>query len=283
MEDIFTGRVRESPNSFLHGVCGSQEDISGGARGKHGEEETARDKAGKSPGDYAAIEAFDLFRNYLDSQLKDFKKDLSVATKKKDSVKLKKESNKVQYEFNSDILYDLEVVKEQVKNKEISKIIQGSIDKLKHRNKLIQVADSSPGGWLTVSEYEKPILGSDSDDERRLKQAESRAVKKLKPVSTATSKHANLYNPYRSSFFRGNVETPRTADTGRGGFNTGSYGQKSFRGPRKATQNDICFQCGFRGHFRRDCRSSTGFTGAKSEAYTTDRPAGSYNGTEKNK
>ena len=47
-----------------------------------------------------------------------------------------------------------------------------SISKLKKRNKLIKNSDKSLGGWTTVCEYEEPSLnGSDSEDDRKLKQA----------------------------------------------------------------------------------------------------------------
>ena len=49
-------------------------------------------------------------------------------------------------------------------------------DKLKNRNKLIRIAGSSEGGLETVRHYEASPLADDSEDECRLKRAESRAV-----------------------------------------------------------------------------------------------------------
>jgi hypothetical protein len=80
--------------------------------------------------------------------------------------------------------------------------------KIKHRNKRIQIADSFPGGWSTVREYEKPSLASDSDDERKLKQAESRAIKNVKTTSSKQSR----FHPYKSdslSFMGYKSTTPR--------------------------------------------------------------------------
>ena len=51
-------------------------------------------------------------------------------------------------------------------------------DKLKNRNKLIRIEEgSSEGGWETVRQYEASPLADDSEDESRLKRAESRAVR----------------------------------------------------------------------------------------------------------
>ena len=76
----------------------------------------------------------------------------------------------------------------------VSDTIDNVCAKLKHRNKIVLIADSSPGGWLTVSEYEKSLLGSDSEDERRLRQAEARAVKKIK--SSSSKSNSNSFHPY---------------------------------------------------------------------------------------
>lgn len=52
---------------------------------------------------------------------------------------------------------------------EVGEVLDDTVSKLKHRNKLVTLAETSPGGWATVSEYEKLLLGSDSDDEECIK------------------------------------------------------------------------------------------------------------------
>ena len=51
---------------------------------------------------------------------------------------------------------------------------------LKRRNKLIKMADRSVLGWNTVAEYEADPIASDSDDGKKIRQAENRALTKRK-------------------------------------------------------------------------------------------------------
>ena len=49
------------------------------------------------------------------------------------------------------------------------------LDKLKKRNKLLVMADRSENGWDMVQEYLTDDLASDSDDAKKMKDADKRA------------------------------------------------------------------------------------------------------------
>ena len=51
---------------------------------------------------------------------------------------------------------------------------------LRHRQKIIKLADKSEAGWLEVKEYQREELASDSEDEKRIKKAQERALKNKK-------------------------------------------------------------------------------------------------------
>ena len=57
-------------------------------------------------------------------------------------------------------------------------VIKEIIQDMEKRQKCIRMADGSPGAWATVKEYLTDDLASDSDDDRRIKKAEKRALEK---------------------------------------------------------------------------------------------------------
>ena len=60
------------------------------------------------------------------------------------------------------------------------------IEEVKKRNKYVQFADADKAGWAAVDEYIKDDLASDSDDEKRMRNAQIRASRKQKSHKRAT-------------------------------------------------------------------------------------------------
>ena len=69
----------------------------------------------------------------------------------------------------------------------VSTSLKAVISKLNKRDKLIKIADSTEGGWAVVAEYEKEPIESGSDDCKRMRQAETRALKKKNAEKSKSS------------------------------------------------------------------------------------------------
>ena len=126
--------------------------------------------------------------SYFDSRFKEIQnqirknKDNEPAGKKRkiQVETFKQKGHRLQHEFNTDIMEDLRDIMYNISDKQdpVSTSLKIGISKLKKRNKLIKIADSTEEGWAVVAEYEKEPIGSHSDDCKRIRQAETRALKK---------------------------------------------------------------------------------------------------------
>jgi hypothetical protein len=108
------------------------------------------------------------------------------------------------------------------------------MDLIKQRQKLIKLADSSDDGGRVVNEYIANPLADDSDDEKKMHKAQSRADSKIKKEKLKKKVDFKT-TPYSYKKTASTVGNPIPVTT-----------NAAFRPGR-------CFFCNARGHWRREC------------------------------
>ncbi|PFX26398.1 hypothetical protein AWC38_SpisGene8944 [Stylophora pistillata] len=202
--------------------------------------DSAQPSAPSSDTSLSNAETLRLFSQFLDVKFDQrfaaFKCDLEdkEATTQSQLKKLKTETkvansftfkgNKVQYELNIS-LHDL--VDSAIKNTSKGNL-SAAISELESvktlitkRNKLIRFADKSPAGWEAVEEYESDELAEDSEDEKKLRSAERRALAKIREKKRRISSARPSYTSTRQ---------PSNEVSSPGSSNTFPVNQQLFRG-----------------------------------------------------
>jgi hypothetical protein len=174
----------------------------------------------------------------------------------KDEYWFRKCGNEEQYKVNVKVARKLKEAdallneEGEAGRREAQDRISEGIDILSHRQKLIKIADSSEGGWATVDEYVKNSLADNSEDEKRLFRAESRAQKRKKDKDAAKKRR-----PFRRF-------TPYRLPLGSSGAGTSMEASPAVREPRISSypgrKPGSCFSCGKAGHWRAECREAVG-------------------------
>ena len=205
-------------------------------------------------------ESFAEFQNKVSTELSSIKQEVhgsasQVKKLKSDSmVKWRSEGNRIQFTFNSELCEELDQVEWAIRNGKseyANELVSSVSDKLKRRNKLIKIADSSDGGWETVRQYESNPVASDSDDESKINRAESRAIKKRKNSKSKSRASADKQDiatpaPLHSQLFRG----PQWF----GAPQPFPFGQGPFRGAGRGRGGiGACYACGSFSHWRNEC------------------------------
>ena len=114
---------------------------------------------------------FSLLKTYMNDKLSGIENNLNdravnLSNKAEPSFRFK--GNQVQIELNAKISGNTNVVLSELGRNNVRKtvkLLEDSLAVLKKRNKLIQIADKSEGGWKTVDEYLSDEVASDSEDE----------------------------------------------------------------------------------------------------------------------
>ena len=112
--------------------------------------------------------------------------------------------------------------------------MQSAREELQKRLKHIRIADKSEFGWDTVDNYMSDELASNSEDDKRLKKAETEAGAKRK------KRQQNFQDKRRRA-----TTNPENIPSGSG------RGQQFFRGQGRRTfphAADRCYQCNDLGH-----------------------------------
>ncbi|XP_061167205.1 uncharacterized protein LOC133176050 [Saccostrea echinata] len=122
-------------------------------------------------------------------------------------------------------------------------------------------ADSSPAGWKTVNEYQSNEIADNSDDEKKIRSAENRALRHQKqnkrfqpygtqktPPAAAAGSPAQLAFPGVSSTFQ---PFPAFQQQQQQPFLYGQGRNKQSR--RQPMPYDVCFNCFATGHWKSNC------------------------------
>ena len=178
----------------------------------------------------------------------------------------KKNGNKYQYHHNIEVATRVEEAQSLLnKNppevKKARDALSEGMDIIEERNKDIMVADTSEGGWDTVNEYRKKQIAEDSEDDKKLRKADTNATRKKeqkrkKHKQTQQRKWQQPYYPRND--YNYNEQYSRRDNR----YESNNRQQKPFNS--HFNRYGECFSCKGTDHWRRDC------------PYTRNRSSGHY-------
>jgi hypothetical protein len=178
-----------------------------------------------------------------------------LSKKLKDNIaeKLKYEGNKVQYLFNEEILEDIEKLTELTAHNQ--NVVKGLKDKLKTRQKHIRIADNSPAGWKTVKEYQCSDIADDSDDEKKIRSTENRAISSAKQPKKFRFQPYNKPAPSAAAGSASQLSALALQQANVLQPTDNRYESQPFRaGSRRTPQpSDVCYKCSQTGHWKNRC------------------------------
>ena len=201
--------------------------------------------------------------NYFEGRFKEIKQELieenqALCNKMNKRFKttehtFKKSGNRFQYHHNIDVASKVEEAQAYLEKKSPSvkkakEALAEGMSIIEERNKDILVADTSEGGWDTVNEYKKKQIAEDSDDDKKLRKADTSAVRKReqrkKKYKQSKQRSWQSYQP-RNDYHHNEYNYSR---------NQNSYRpQKPSSSFRRRNRDNDCFSCGGADHWKVDC------------------------------
>lgn len=159
-----------------------------------------------------------------------------------DVPKFKKLGNEDQFKFNSRVEDNLKEASDALRTDSLPKVkqlIEDGISMIGVRQKHILLADQSQAGWAVVQQYKQHDLAEDSEDEKKIIRAETRAKSNV----------LELRKKQRPKVISRNFSTaePRVNYRNQQNSSLPTRIQPIARGP--------CFSCGKFGHLRSTCPS----------------------------
>ena len=166
----------------------------------------------------------------------------------------KKKSNKEQFKASEKVLDSMEDVKYNLEggNLEAAKsAVDQGISLVKERQKLILLADKSQYSWKTVQEYLQHELAEDSDDDKKIYRAESRAATNSKRLTFQrnVSRNTSTVSQSQSSTTASVQSSPIPTIVSKGA--TFDQVTRAF-GPQRLAPG-ACFARRKMGHWRASC------------------------------